>query len=78
MPDSPGKAHVVVDLPNTLKVVVVSSNDEPMQGFEGHLEEEDDPEKDQEIDEVVKDKQMDEEAEEDVGQQQVVQEIDEV
>jgi len=40
MPDSPGEANVVIDLPDTPDIVVVSSEDE------GHLEEEDDPEED--------------------------------
>ena len=44
MPNSPREAHVVVDLPNTPEIMIVSSDDEPMEGFEGHLEEEDDPE----------------------------------
>ena len=42
---------MLVDLPDTLKIVVVCSDDEPMEGFEGHLEAKDDPEEDQEIDE---------------------------
>jgi len=46
MSDSPGEAHVVVDLSDIPKIMVVSSDDEPMEGFEGHLEEEDDPEED--------------------------------
>jgi len=33
MPGSPREAHVMIDLPNTPKIVVVSSEDE------GHLEE---------------------------------------
>jgi len=53
MPDGPGEAHVILDLPDTLEVMVVSSDDEPMEGLEGHLEEEDDLEERQEIDEVV-------------------------
>ena len=47
MPDSLGEAHVVIDLPDTPEIVLVSSEDE------GHQEEEDDPEEDQDIDEVV-------------------------
>jgi len=47
MPDSHGKPHAVIDLHDTLEIVVVSSEDE------GHPEEEDDPEEDQDIDEVV-------------------------
>ena len=46
MPDSPGVARVVVDLPDAPKVVVVSFDSEPMEGFEGHLEEEDNPKED--------------------------------
>jgi len=42
MPDSPGEAHVVVDLLDTPKIVVVSSEDDAMEGFEGTLEEEGD------------------------------------
>ena len=53
MPDSLGEAYVVVDLPDTSKVAIVTYDDEPMEDFEGHLEEEDDLEEDQEIDEVV-------------------------
>jgi len=37
MPDSPGEAYVVVDLPDTSEIMVVSSDDKPMKGFEGHL-----------------------------------------
>ena len=66
MPDSAGRAHVVVVLPNTPEVMVVSSNDEPIADFEGHLDEEDDLEEDQELDEVVKEQQMDQEVEEDM------------
>ena len=47
MPGSPGEAHLVIDLSNTLEIVVVSSKDE------GYQEEKDDPEEDQDIDEVV-------------------------
>ena len=45
MPDSPGEAHVVIDLPDTPEIVVASSEDE------GH-QEEDDPEEDQHINEA--------------------------
>ena len=45
-PDIPREAHVVIDLPDTPDVVVISSGDE------GHQGEEDDPEEDQDIDEV--------------------------
>ena len=43
MPNSPEKAHVVVDLLDTSEIVVLTSDDEPMEGLENHLEEEDDP-----------------------------------
>jgi len=46
MPDSPGEAHVVIDLPNTPDLVVISCGDE------GHQDDEDDPEEDQDSDEV--------------------------
>ena len=39
-----------------------------MEGFEGDLEEEDYPEEDQEIDEVVEEAQMGQEVEEDEGE----------
>jgi len=38
MPDSPDKAHLVVDLPDTSEIMVVSSDDKPIEGFKGHLE----------------------------------------
>jgi len=44
---------VVVDLPDTPEIVVVSFDDEPMAGFEDHLEEDDNPEENHKIDEVV-------------------------
>jgi len=47
MPDSPGEAHMVIDVPDTPEKVLVSSEDK------GHPEEEDDPEEDQGIDEEV-------------------------
>ena len=47
MSDSPGKAHVVIDLPDRPEIVVVSFEDE------GHKEEDDDPKEDQDIDEGV-------------------------
>jgi len=78
MPDNPKEAHVVVDLPDTSKIVVVNSDDESMKGFEGHLEEEDDLKEDQEIDEVVEEQQMNHEVNEAVGEQQVDQEAGEV
>ena len=46
MPNSPGEAHVVVDLSDTREILVVSSEDEAMEDFEGHLEEEGDLEED--------------------------------
>ena len=61
----------MADLPDTSKVMVLNSNDEPMESFEGHLEEGDDPEEDQKIAEVVEEQQMDQEVEEDVREQQV-------
>ena len=42
MSDSPREAHVRVDLPDTLVIVVLSSYDEHMEGFE----DKDDPEED--------------------------------
>jgi len=74
MPDSLGEADVVVDLPDTLEFVVVSSDNEPMDGFE----DKDDPEEDQEINEIVEEQQMDQEVDKVVGEQQIDQEIDEV
>jgi len=65
---------VVVDLPDTPKIVAVSSDDEPMDGFEGYLEEEDD----QEINEVVDEQQMDHEVDKAARKQQVNQKVDEV
>ena len=59
MPDSHGDAHMVVDLPDTPEIVVLSSNDELMEGVEDHLEDEDDPEEDQEIEEVREEQQID-------------------
>jgi len=46
MPDNPGEAHVVIDLPETPDLVVISSGDE------GHQDEKDDPEEDHDSDEV--------------------------
>jgi len=40
MLNSPGKAHVMIDLPDTPEIVVVSSEDK------GYQEEEDDPKED--------------------------------
>jgi len=42
MPDTPGKAHVVIDIPDTPDLVVISSSSRD----EDHQGEEDDPEKD--------------------------------
>jgi len=44
---------VVVELHYILEIVVLNSDDEPMQGLEDHLVEKDDPEEDQEIDKIV-------------------------
>ena len=52
MPESPWEVHIVVDLPDTLEIVVLSPDDEPIKGLEDHLEDEDDPEEDYEIDKV--------------------------
>jgi len=71
MPNSPGEAHVVVDLSDTREILVVSSEDEAMEGFEGHTEEEDDPEEDQDIDEAVMEQQWNQEIDEMVVEQQV-------
>ena len=53
MPDSPKEAHVVIDLPDTPDVVVISSGDEGHQG-----------EEDQDIDEVGVEQQWEQEADE--------------
>jgi len=58
IPDSPGEAHVVIDLPDGPDLVVISSGDE------GHQEEEDDPEKDQDSDEVGVEQQWEQEVDE--------------
>jgi len=78
MPDSLGEAHVVVDLPDTPEIVVVSFEDDAMEGFEGHLEEEDDPEEDQDINEAVVEQRLDQEIDEVVVEQLVEQEAAEV
>jgi len=78
MPNSPGEVHVVVDLPNTLEIVVVSFEDEAMEGFEAHLEEEEDPEEDQDIDKAVMEQQRDQEIDKMLVEQQVQKEDDEV
>ena len=46
--------------------MVVNSDDEATEGFEGHLEEEDNPQGDQKIDEAVVEKQVDHEVDETV------------
>ena len=46
MSDSPKEAHVMVDLSDTLEIVVLSSDNEPMEGLDDHLEEEDGLEED--------------------------------
>jgi len=53
MPDSPGEAYMVLDIPDTPNLVVISSSsrDEDHQGEEDDLEE-DDPEEDQDSDEM--------------------------
>jgi len=53
MPNSPGEAYVMVDLLDMPEIMVASSDDEPMEDFEGHLEDKDDPEEEQKVDEVV-------------------------
>jgi len=58
MPESSGEVHVVIDLPDTSDVVVISSRDESHQG------EEDNPEEDQDIDEVGVEQQWEQEADE--------------
>ena len=68
----------MVDLLDTSEIMVISSDDEFMEGLEDCLEEENDPEKDQEIDEIVEEQQMDQEVDEVVGEQHVDQEVDEV
>ena len=78
MPDSPVEAHVIVDLSDTPEIVVVSSEDEATEDFEGHLEKEDDPEEDKDIDEAVVEQQWDHKIDEMIVKQQVEQEADEV
>jgi len=46
MLNNPGEVPVVVDLPYTLEIAVLSPDDEPMVGLEDHLEDEDDLEED--------------------------------
>ena len=69
MPVSLGEAHVVVDLLDAPEIVVLSPNDKPMEGLDDHLEEEDNPDEDQEIDEIVKEQPINEEIAEAVGEQ---------
>jgi len=59
MSDSPVDSHVVVDLSDTQEIVVVSFEDEDIEDFRGHLEEEDDPKEDQDIDKVEVEQQWD-------------------
>jgi len=54
----------VVDLLDTSEIMVISSDDELMEGLEDCLEEENNPEKDQEIDEIVEEQQIDQEIDE--------------
>jgi len=72
MPDSPKEAQVVIDLPDTPEIVVISSKDE------GHQDEEDDPEEDQDIHKAVIEQQWDQEIDEMIVEQQVEQEVDNV
>ena len=51
MPDSLREAHVVINIPDTPKIVVVSSEDK------GHQEEEHDPKEDQDINKAVVEQQ---------------------
>ena len=51
MPDSPvlvgmGEAQLVVDLPDSPAVVMISSDDKPTEELEDHLPAEDDPKED--------------------------------
>jgi len=43
----------VVDLLNTLEIMVLSLHNKPIEGLNDHLEDENKPEDDQEIDEIV-------------------------
>jgi len=78
MPDSSSEAYVVEDLHDTPEIMVVSSKDEAMEGFEGHLEAKDYPKEDRDIDEAVVEQQLNQEINEAVVVQQVEQEADEV
>jgi len=66
---------VVIDLPNTPDLVVISFGDENHQGEEEDPEK-DDPVEDQDIDEVGVEQQWEQEAEELMGEQQSQQEVD--
>jgi len=46
MPNSPEEAHVVAELPDTPEIMMLSSDDEPMEGLGDYLVEENDPEED--------------------------------
>ena len=78
MPDSPVEVDIAVDLSDTLEIMVLCPDDEPMEGLEDHLGDEDDSEEDQKIDEVGKEQQIDHGIDEAVGGQQKDQEITEV
>ena len=54
----------MVDLLNATEIVVLGSDNEPMEGLEDHIEEETDHEKDQEIEEIVEKQQIDQEIDE--------------
>ena len=68
----------MVDLPDSPEIVIVSYEDEAMEGFKGHLESEEDPKEDQDIDEAVVEQQCNQEIEDRVVEQQVEQEANEV
>jgi len=57
---------------------VLSSHDKAMEGLVDHLDEEDDPDEDQEIDEIVEEELIDEEIVKVVGEQPEDLEVDEV
>ena len=59
---------MAVDLPDTPEIMVLSSDDKPMEGLADHLEEKDDLEEDQEIDKIVEEQPIDEEIIDVVGQ----------
>ena len=68
----------MVDLSDTREIVVVGFEDEDIEDFKGHLESEEDPKEDQDIDEAVVEQQCNQEIEDRVVEQQVEQEADEV